>query len=145
MKRQILRNVLLFVCLIGALPAMAAFKDIKIDLTNANLITSEEKSSGQKFEFGVVIGDDGTQTRVAADDASANIVLSGKFHSNQHGWGNFSCKVPVEGPVKISMGTCNWGGDVTVKNSAGTTVATFNTNTGEGCYSTAKPLTASAY
>ena len=145
MKRQILRNVLLFVCLIGALPAMAAFKDIKIDLTNGNLITSEEKSSGQKFEFGVVIGDDGTQTRVAADDASANIVLSGKYHSDQHGWGNFSCKVPVEGPVKISMGTCNWGGDVTVKNSAGTTVATFNTNTGEGCYSTAKPLTASAY
>lgn len=77
MKRQILRNVLLFVCLIGALPTMAAFKDIKIDLTNGNLITSEEKSSGQIFEFGVVIGDDGTQTRVAADDASANIVLSG--------------------------------------------------------------------
>ena len=145
MKRQILRNVLLFVCLLGAIPATAAFRDIKIDLTNGNLITSEEKSSGQKFEFGVAIGDDGTPTRVAADDASANIVLSGKFHSDQHGWGNFSCTVPVEGAVKVSMGTCNWGGDVTVKNAGGETVATFNTNTGAGCYSTQNPTVASAY
>lgn len=31
------------------------------------------------------------------------------------------------------MGTCNWGGNVTVKNAAGETVATFNTNNGT-CY-----------
>ena len=140
-----MRNVLLFVFLLGALPAAAAFRDIKIDLTNANLLTSEEQTSGQKFEFGVAIADDGTQTRVAADDASAAIILSGKFHSTQHGWGNFSCKVPVEGPVKVSMGTCSWGGDVTVKNAAGETVATFNTNTGAGCYSTQNPTVAYAY
>ena len=70
---------------------------------------------------------------VAADDASAAIVVSGKFHSNEHGWGNFSSTVTVEGPVRISMGTCAWGGDVTVKNADGETVATFNTNTG-ACY-----------
>ena len=31
------------------------------------------------------------------------------------------------------MGTCAWGGDVTVKNDKGETIATFNTNTG-ACY-----------
>lgn len=35
--------------------------------------------------------------------------------------------------MKITFGTCAWGGDVTVKNTAGETVATFNTNTG-ACY-----------
>ncbi len=140
-----MRNVILFVCLLGALPALAAFKDIKIDLTNGNLLTAEEISSKESVEFGVVIGDDGTLTRVTADDANANIVLSGKYHSDQHGWGNFSCKAAVEGPVKISMGTCAWGGNVTVKNAAGETVATFNTNTGAGCYSTSNPAVASDY
>ncbi|MBO5002171.1 MAG: hypothetical protein J6C66_05670, partial [Prevotella sp.] len=114
-------------------PASAAFKDIKIDLTNGNLLSEEEKTNGSSFSFGVVIGDDGSATRVAADDATANIVLNGKFHSNEHGWGNFSATVAVEGPVKVSMGSCAWGGDVTVKNASGETVATFNTNNG-ACY-----------
>lgn len=134
MKKNLLLGVFLMLLLcIGAVPASAAFKDIKIDLTNGYLLTDEEISSKSAFSFGAVIGDDGSATRVAADDASANIVLNGKFHSNEHGWGNFSATVAVEGPVKVSMGSCAWGGDVTVKNAAGETVATFNTNNGV-CY-----------
>lgn len=112
---------------------MAAFRDIKIDLTDGAFLTNEEKGGQSTFSFGMVIGDNGTQTRVAADDATANIVLNGKFHSNEHGWGNFSATVAVEGPVKISMGSCAWGGDVTIKDGTGTTVGTFNTNNGS-CY-----------
>lgn len=135
MKKKLLLGVFLMQLLlcIGTIPASAAFKDIKIDLTNGNLLTSEEISSKSGVSFGVVIGDDGSATRVAADDATANIVLNGKFHSNEHGWGNFSATVAVEGPVKVSMGSCAWGGDVTVKNASGETVATFNTNNG-ACY-----------
>ena len=133
MKNQILRNVLMFVMLLGMLPASAAFKDIKIDLTNGNLLTADEISSQGMVKFGVAVADDGTISRVAADDASAAIVLNGKFHSNEHGWGNFSATVAVEGPVKISMGTCAWGGDVKVKDGSGAEVATFNTKTGD-CY-----------
>ena len=135
MKKKLLLGVFLMQLLlcIGAIPASAAFKDIKIDLTNGNLLSEEEKTNGSSFSFGVVIGDDGSATRVAADDATANIVLNGKFHSNEHGWGNFSATVAVEGPVKVSMGSCAWGGDVTVKNASGETVATFNTNNG-ACY-----------
>ena len=132
MKKQILRNVLMFLCLLGVLPAAAAFKDIKIDLTDGNLLTADEISNKTAVKFGVAIADDGTATRVASDDATAAIVLSGKYHSNEHGWGNFSATVEVDGPVKVSMGTCAWGGDVTVKDAAGNT-QTFNTNTG-ACY-----------
>ena len=135
--------LLLWVCLLGGAIPASAWKDIKIDLTNGNLLTSDEITNKTMVKFGVAIADDGTATRVDADDASAAIVLNGKFHSTQHGWGNFSATVAVEGPVKISMGTCNYGGDVKVTNAAGTQVATFNTNTGAGCYSTSNPTVAS--
>lgn len=133
MKTKQFMFVLMMLLLGGVATASAAFKDIKIDLTNGAFLTEEEKTGASQFSFGVVIGDNGTQTRVAADDATANIVLNGKFHSTDHGWGNFSATVAVEGPVKISMGSCAWGGDVTIKDGTGTAVGTFNTNTG-ACY-----------
>ena len=123
----------------------AAFKDIKIDLTNGNLLTEEEIANKTLTSFGVIIGDDGTPTRVDAADANANIVLEGKYHSNEHGWGNFKSTVKVDGPVKISMGTCAWGGDVTVKTASGETVATFSTNTGVCYHNNKAENIASAY
>lgn len=107
---------------------MATFKDIKVDFTNGQVLTSEESSV---ITVGIVVNDDGSITRVTSDDATANAIISGKFHSNEHGLGNFSATVAVDGPVKIGMGTCAWGGDVTVKNAEGTEVAKkFNTNDG---------------
>lgn len=133
MKTKQFMLVLMMLLSGGVTTTLAAFRDIKIDLTDGAFLTDEEKGGQSTFSFGMVIGDNGTQTRVAADDATANIVLNGKFHSNEHGWGNFSATVAVEGPVKISMGSCAWGGDVTIKDGTGTTVGTFNTNNGS-CY-----------
>lgn len=133
MTKRIWNLVLVLACLLGYQSAKGEFRDIKIDLTNGNLLTEAEISSKSYTTFGVAIAADGTATRVAADDASSAITLSGKYHSDEHGWGNFSSTVKVDGPVKVSMGTCAWGGDVTVKNDKGETVATFNTNTG-ACY-----------
>ena len=109
------------------------WEDIKIDLTNAALLTTEEAVPGTALSLGVAVKG-GAISRVETTDPSCDIVLSGKFHSTQHGWQNFSATVAVEGPVRISMGTCAWGGDVTVKDASGNTVATFNTNNG-ACYS----------
>lgn len=133
MTKTLWKYVLLMACLFGVSTAQAAFKDIKIDLTGHNLLTDQEVTKKTSVNFGVAIADDGTPSRVAADDATAAIVLSGKYHSEEHGWGNFSATVAVEGPVRVSMGTCAWGGDVTVKDASGNTVATFNTNNGT-CY-----------
>ena len=113
-------------------PEEPAFKDIKVDLTNGNLLTTEEKEGGSSVKFGVAVAADGSVSRVDAEDASSAIVLQGKFHSNEHGWGNFSSTVKVDGPVKVSMGTCAWGGDVTVTDASGNSFK-FNTNTG-ACY-----------
>ena len=83
---------------------------------------------------GIAIAEDGTQTRVSADDASANIVLKDfKYHSDEHGLNPGTAIVKVQGAVKISIGTCAWGGDVTITNADGTTVASMNTNNGK-CY-----------
>lgn len=130
MTRRILNFVLVLACLLGFQSANAEFKDIKVDLTNGNLLTDEEITNKSITKFGVAVGADGSVSRVAADDASAAIVISGKHHSKEHGLQNFSSTVKVEGPVKISMGTCAWGGDVSIKNAAGEEVAKFNTNDG---------------
>ena len=113
--------------------AQTSFKDFKVDLTNGNLLSETEISDKSAVSLGIAVADDGTVSRVASDATDAVAVLSGKFHSNEHGWQNFSSTVSVPGPVKITFGTCAWGGDVTVKDASGQAVATFNTNTG-ACY-----------
>ena len=136
MKNRFLLRTLLMAMILFVpfyVSGQKSWQDIKIDLTNGNLLTETEISNQSLNTFGVSIDAEDVATRVQADDPTANIVLTGKYHSNEHGWGNFSSTVAVQGPVKISMGTCNWGGDVTVKNAAGETVATFNTNNGT-CY-----------
>ena len=137
MKKFLLRLFALLITIVtGSSGAWAdgtnVWEDIKIDLTNAALLTADEAVSGTALSLGVAVKD-GAISRVETTDPSCDIVLSGKFHSTQHGWSNFSATVAVEGPVRISMGTCAWGGDVTVKDASGNTVATFNTNNG-ACY-----------
>lgn len=115
------------------LMAQSTWRDVKIDFTNDKVMTSADANV---TTIGIAIADDGTVTRVAADDATAALTVTGKYHSAQHGLANFSATIAVEGPVKIGMGSCNWGGDVTIKNAAGETCGTFNTSNG-ACWSTA--------
>lgn len=138
--------LLLWVCLLGGAIPASAWKDIKIDLTNGNLLTSDEITNKTMVKFGVAIADDGTATRVDADDASAAIVLNGKFHSKEHGWNDFRATVAVDGSVKISAGTCAWGSNVTVTNDAGQEVVKFSNNDGT-CYhqNTAKNIAYAYY
>ena len=133
-----------FVCLILALMGMsqsavaADFKDFAVDLRDANggILTPDEASASQTITFGLSVDEGGSVSRVASDAANAVAVITGKT-GNNHGLQSFSATVPVSGSVKITMGTCSWGGEVTVKNAAGETVASFTTKKGEGgsgCY-----------
>lgn len=132
-----LLSLLVMLCGVGTVAAEAedGFRDIKADFTNGSFFTASESSV---TSAGLKMNEDGTFARVAADDATANAVITGKYHSDQHGLSNFSATVKVLGTVKVSMGSCAWGGDVTVKNAEGQTVATFNTNNG-ACWNNAKP------
>lgn len=140
--RNVYYTILVVACLIGSLTAKAStraenssgFTDIKLDLMKGNFLTSDEIANKNQVTFGIAIAEDGTQTRVSADDASANIILKDfKYHSNEHGLNPGTAIVKVQGAVKISIGTCAWGGDVTITNADGTTVASMNTNNGK-CY-----------
>ena len=126
--------------------AQSTFKDIQLSLMNGNLLTADEISNTSTVSFGVAIDETGNATRVDKDDTSANIVLqSFKFHSNDHGFNPGTFIVPVSGNVKISIGGCNYGGDVTVKDASGNVVTTFS-NIVDGCYhGSAKPVAVGYY
>ena len=139
MKFKLLRFLCLVTALFGMTLNVAAddFKDFAVDLRDANggILTSDEASTSQTVTFGLAVNE-GVVSRVAADDANAVAVITGKT-GNNHGLQNFSATVPVSGSVKITMSTCSWGGSVSVKNAAGTEVASFTTKKGEGgsgCY-----------
>ena len=107
------------------------YRDFAVELNK--LLTTDD---GENVTFGLKVAEDGTVSRIASDATNANAIVSGKT-GNNHGLQNFSATIAVEGSVKITMGTCSWGGDVTIKNAAGETVATFTTKKGEGgtgCY-----------
>ena len=139
MKYKLLRFYLLGI-LAMCCGVVHAYSDFSVQLTNQALLNDDEKAGiadesnkNPAMNIGIVIDKEGNISRVANDDADAIAVLTGKWHSNEHGWSNFSATVPVTGAVKITFGTCAWGGDVTVKNAEGAVVATMNTNTG-ACY-----------
>ena len=136
MKYKLLRFYLLGI-LAMCCGVVHAYSDFSVQLTNQALLNDDEKAGiadesnkNPAMNIGIVIDKEGNISRVANDDADAIAVLTGKWHSNEHGWSNFSATVPVTGAVKITFGTCAWGGDVTVKNAEGAVVATMNTNTG---------------
>lgn len=139
MKFKLLRFLCLVTALFGMTLNVAAddFKDFAVDLRDANggILTSDEASTSQTVTFGLAVNE-GVVSRVAANDANAVAVITGKT-GNNHGLQNFSATVPVSGSVKITMSTCSWGGSVSVKNAAVTEVASFTTKKGEGgsgCY-----------
>ena len=141
--RNVYYTILVFVCLISSLSAKAStraegdsgFKDIKLNLMNGNFLSDEEINNKTQVTFGIAIAEDGTPTRVAADDATANIILNNyKYHSNEHGFNPGTATVKVQGPVKISIGACAYGNNVTIKNEAGDVITTIAINSLGSCY-----------
>lgn len=140
MKQQFKCCVWLILMLLGMTQtAHAAFQNFAVELRDASggILTSDETSNSQTITFGLAVDvTTGAVSRVAADDASAVAVITGKT-GNDHGLQNFSATVPVDGSVKITMSTCSWGGTVSVKDGSNTEVVTFSTQKGsggDGCY-----------
>ncbi|MBO5663959.1 MAG: hypothetical protein J6R95_04145, partial [Bacteroidales bacterium] len=115
-----------------------AFKDFSIDLSVQGLLTADEFVEQSVINpFGIVVAEDGSLSRVAADDASANAVISGKYW-NSHGWVNVKLVLPVNGPVKIGVGNCSFSNSTcSIKNADGQEVASFPVET-KGCWSSNK-------
>ena len=112
------------------------FKDFGIIVNNQDgtLLTADElKNQGTAVSFGVAVADDGTASRVAADDASAVATVSGKFHS-EHGCTELTVVVPNATNVKITVGQCTYSGSaISVTDANGKEVATKAPNN-PGCW-----------
>ena len=127
MKKQLLRFSTLCLLFILGMTQQAfaewTWRDFGIDLVQ--ILPDGANTQQQSAQsFGVVVAEDGTQTRVDYGADNANISLQGSYW-NDHGWVNTEATVKVEGPVQIDLGNCNYGaGIVTVKNAEGQTVAT---------------------
>lgn len=100
------------------------FEDFAIDLQGNNFLTQSNDVSTVGFKkSGANI------VACATDDADAIGTITGRSRGDVHGLVSFSMTVAVPGNVRITAGTCQWGGNLTIKKGA-TTVATVNTNNG---------------
>ena len=111
------------------------FKDFGAIVNNqeGTLLTADEQAQGTAVSFGVAVADDGTVSRVAADNASAVATVSGKFHS-EHGCTELKVVVPNATNVKITVGQCTYSGStITVTDANGKEVATKAPNN-PGCW-----------
>lgn len=96
----------------------AGFRDIKIDLTQHSELLTESNVY-------ITVAEDGTiGTTEHAENAAATI--KGKAHGS-YGSSNFTASVPVQGCVKITYATHDYGNDIVVTNAEGAEVAKFKT------------------
>ena len=127
MVKQLKRlGTLCLMLLLSAVSQAADFKDFSVIVNNqeGTLLTSEEQKQGTEVSFGVAVADDGTVSRVAADDASAVATISGKYHS-EHGCTALKVVVPVSGSVDITVGQCTYSKKaIVVTDAEGKEVAT---------------------
>ena len=113
----------LFACIVLAMLGLtqnaAAFTDFKVQLTNADVFSTSVN------QFAVKVAADGTYSATAFDDATATFTVNAaRFNDAQHGWVNCEFKIPVEGPVKIGLGNCQYGSqDGTITDAAGNVTA----------------------
>lgn len=96
----------------------STFRDIKL-----NLIEHSEVLTGNPVYI-TVTEEGNIGTTQNADEAAATV--QGSVHGS-YGSSNFTADVPVEGCVKITYATHDYGNDIVVTNDAGEEVAKFNT------------------
>ena len=137
MTKQLKRMGTLCLLLMLAIVSRAdGFKDFSVIVNNqeGTLLTADEtKAQGTEINFGVAVGDDGTVSRVAADDAKAVATVSGKFHS-EHGCTALKVVVPKASNVKITVGQCTYSAKtITVTDANGKEVAS-KTPSGPACW-----------
>ena len=106
----------------------STFRDFAVNLTDNEIFATNVN------DFGVKIADDGSYSATSADDTEANFtVKSARFNDSQHGWVNCVFTIPVQGPVLIKLGDCQFG-DQTGTISDGNGAVTDLTKPAKKCY-----------
>lgn len=123
-KRAFIKNVKIVK---AAGEESSSWRDIKADLTSTALIP-EGAAQWDDVSTGIAVAEDGTLSRV--DKEGAAIVFNGKWHGTQYGWAAFTATVQVQGCVKITYGSSNYGSEVVVTDTNGEQVAKLSNKAG---------------
>ena len=92
----------------------STFAGFSWDFSNGSTLLGNY-GQNNKFETGVIIDDRGDTHLVPVGDMSSSIDISTAYHDASHGYVGFHARVPVEGPVTITIGNCQFGkGKVTI-------------------------------
>ena len=83
----------------------STFAGFSWDFSNGSTLLGNY-GQNNKFETGVIIDDRGDTHLVPVGDMSSSIDISTAYHDASHGYVGFHARVPVEGPVTITIG--NW-------------------------------------
>ncbi len=115
-------------------PEKAAWKDVELVLCGDNSIIREITTERWgEINTGIAIDEKGAASIVTVDAENSVATLSGKYVDSQWGMSNPVLTIPVEGPVRISLGSSYYAG--TVKISAdGTELKTIESNVGENAH-----------
>ena len=134
----------LFLLMPNTASAQRTFQNFEIDFSQGGdgfFLTAAEYGTATAVSAGVAVtggtGDSfGTVTRVAADADGRVATLSGTTN-DMHGFKNdFTMIVPVDGPVRITVGTCQYSGSgvVSVTNSSSESVVTGLSTAAAQCF-----------
>ena len=116
-KKYVRHFVCMFLAMLGMTQSASAFTDFKVQLTKSDIFDTNTN------KFGVKVASDGTYSATAFDDATATFTVNAvRFNDADHGWVNCVFTIPVEGPVKIGLGNCQYGAQKgTIVDAAGNT------------------------
>lgn len=92
----------------------STFAGFSWDFSNGSTLLGNY-GQNNKFETGVIIDDRGDTHLVPVGDMSSSIDIGTAYHDGSHGYVGIHARVPVEGPVTITIGNCQYGnGKVTI-------------------------------
>ena len=107
------------------------FAGFSWDFTSIGTLLGDETST---FETGVVIDDAGEVLLVPVGENSSSIDIKTAYHDPQHGYLGIYATIPVEGPVTVTVGKCQYGnGTITLSTSEGEKWVK-NPSGGDKCY-----------
>lgn len=112
------------------IPETRTFTDFTIDF-------SKDWANGTSIAEGttyyVTATSNGVPTTTTTKPENYLATFKGKYHNSTYGiYGTPTFKIPVDGAVRITYGCNDAGGDVTITNAKGKTIATLNTHDSSG-------------
>lgn len=127
--------------------AGAACRTFKLQFYISNVANNKKMSIGNIRINGTIAGEEETRAfvdfkvdfrtdpyTVLAPEAGLpeGVSITGTWHDAQHGYSNAVVTVPVDGPVRFTVGGCGYSNQATVADAEGNTLATLDTRAA-GC------------